>query len=231
MLVGGRDFARMQDYIVGRLSDDERRAFEDRLVREPELVRELEQSLRMSEGLQRLQAQGYFARVASHGRGLRFWLPALAAAAVAGLVLFLWVQRERVAPPVLMAALEARRGAYVPPFVTAHFTFVSVRGGSTPDLDLPSAGLIEIRAAPTTRLAAPQYRVTLVRRKPGGSAEPLGDLAGLALSSDGYVHCFADASRLTVGSYLLRIGPDTTAPGIAESFPFNLSAGGTEPAP
>jgi anti-sigma-K factor RskA len=33
-----RDFATMQDFIVGRLSDDEQRAFEDRLLRESALA-------------------------------------------------------------------------------------------------------------------------------------------------------------------------------------------------
>jgi hypothetical protein len=229
VLEPGGDFARMRDYIVGRLSDDERRAFEDRLVCDPELVRELERCLRMREGLQQLRAQGYFARVASRGRSFRFWLPALAAAVVAGLAIFPWVQREMGAPPVLMASLEPRSRADVAPLVAAHFTFVSVRGGLTPDLDLPSAGLIEIRAAPATRLTVPRYRVTLVRRDQGGSVEPVGALAGLALSSDGYVHFFADASRLSQGSYLLRIEPDTTTPAIAEAFPFNLRVGGTAP--
>jgi hypothetical protein len=231
VLAAGRDFVRMQDYIVGRLSDDERRAFEDRLLRDPQLVRELEQSLRMREGLQQLRAQGYFAKAASRGKSFWFWLPALAAAAIAGLALFLWVERESRASPVLMASLESRSAADVAPFVTAHFTFVAMRGGLTPDLELPSAGLIEFRAAPATRLTGPRYRVTLIRRDQGGSAEPIGALAGLALSSDGYVHCFADASRLTRGSYLLRIAPDTTTPGMAEAFLFNLRADRTEPLP
>ena len=57
----GSDFTTMQEFIVGRLSDDEHRAFEERLVREPALVRELEQSLQIREGFQQLRAQGYFA--------------------------------------------------------------------------------------------------------------------------------------------------------------------------
>ena len=43
MIDAGRAFATMQDFIVGRLSDDEQRAFEGRLVHESELVRELDQ--------------------------------------------------------------------------------------------------------------------------------------------------------------------------------------------
>jgi hypothetical protein len=229
VIAASRDFARMHDYIGGRLSDDERQAFEDRLVQDPQLVRELERSLALREGLQQLRAQGYFAGVATRARSFQLWLPALAAAAVAGLALFLWEQREPPASPVLAASLESRVGALAPSAL-AHFTFVAVRGSSTPDLDLPSSGMIEIRAAPAARLA-PRYRVTLVRRDPGGSAESIGALAGLALSSDGYVHCFADASRLTAGSYLLRLAPDTTPSGNAEVFAFNLRAGATRPSP
>lgn len=219
-----RESATMQDFIVGRLSDDERRAFEDRLVREPELVRELEQSLRMREGLQQLRTQGYFRKAASGGRRFRLWVPALVAAAAAGLALFLWLPRVTGPSPILMPSLASRAATDVTPLVTAHFTFISVRGGSAPDLDLPSAGLIEIRAAPTTRQTVHRYRVTLVRQEEGGFAESVAALAGLVLSTDGYVHCYADASRLAPGSYVLGMQPDTNTPGMAEVFPFNLRA-------
>ena len=222
-----RDSARMQDFIVGRLSDAERRAFEDRLVREPTLAHELEQSLRLREGLQQLRTQGYFRKAASRGARFRIWIPALAAAAVAGLALFLWQSRVTGPSPILMASLESRTAAGVAPLVAAHFTFVSVRGGATPDLDRPSTGLIEIRAAPSTQEAFPRYRVTLFRQGEGGVAEPVADLAGVGLTTDGYVHCYADASRLAAGSYVLRIQPDADTPGMAETFPFNLHAGVT----
>lgn len=221
------DFAAMQDYLVGRLSDDECRAFEDRLLRDPQLVAELEQSLRMREGLQQLRTRGVLGKRLPRRIGPRMWLPVLAAAACAGLALFLWMARSAGPSPVLLASLESRTVASVAPAVAAHFTFVSVRGGSTPDLELPVAGLIEISAAPAERITNARYRVTLARQDLGGPVEPVGDLAGLALSADGYVHCYADASRLRGGTYVLRIEPDTTPPGMAEVFPFNLRARGT----
>ena len=47
MTIAERDSETMQDFIVGRLSDAERRAFEDRLVGDPTLARELEQSAKV----------------------------------------------------------------------------------------------------------------------------------------------------------------------------------------
>jgi hypothetical protein len=235
MISAGRDYQRMQDYIVGRLSNDESHAFEDRLVNDPALVRDLEQSLRLREGLQRLREQSYFRKAASRSMSFRIWLPALVAAAGAGVALFLgvyrgtWVHRSTGPSPVLMASLEARV-AGVEPLIAAHFTFVSVRGSSTPDLDLPSAGLIEFRAAPVSRVGVPRYRVTLLRRNQENALE-LGTVAGVALSTDGYVHGYADATRLEPGSYVLRIEPDAGVPGPADSFPFNLRVRGAAPSP
>ncbi len=234
MISAGRDYERMQDYIVGRLSDDDGHAFEDRLLNDPGLVRELEQSLRLRDGLEQLREQGYFGKAVSRGMSFRIWLPALVAAAGAGVALFLWVHRDTSlhrgagASSVLMASLESRP-AGVEPLIAAHFTFVSVRGNSTPDLDLPSGGVIEFRAAPVSRMTVPRYRVTLLRADPGESFEPLGTVAGLAVSADGYLHGYADAARLRPGSYVLRIEPDAEVPGTTDTFPFNLRARGAAP--
>jgi hypothetical protein len=106
-----------------------------------------------------------------------------------------------------------------------------VRESSTPDLDLPPGGVIEFRAAPATRMTASRYRMTLIQQDEGRSSKPVGAVAGLALSADGYVHGYADASRLGPGSYVLRIEPDAETPGTAVVFPFNLRARGARPTP
>lgn len=216
-----RDLVIMQDFIVGRLSDDERRTFEDRLVHEPKLARELEQSLRMREGFQQLRAQGYFAKGSSRSRVSRNWFPVLAAAAAAGLALFLWLSRAVGPSPILMRSIGAGAAPELA-VISAHFTFVSLRGSSVPDLDLPSAGLIEFRVAPIQRANERNYRVTLLRREGEGSAQPVGALYDLTLSTDGYVHCLANSARLTPGSYILRIQPQGDSSGVAETFPFSL---------
>jgi hypothetical protein len=224
----GGDTDRVRDYLVGRLSEEERRTFEECLVRDPELVREFEQALELREGLRELQAQGYFikplARRSARARSFAMWLPTVAAAAIVGVVLFLWTQRSVAPPGVLLAAPGPTASAGGAP-IAAQFTFVSMRGASTPDLDLPSGGLIEFRAAPGMHEAASRYRMTLVRNDESGPSRSLGMLTDLAVGDDGYVHGYADAAHLLPGSYVLRVDSGTTGAGASEEFAFNLHAG------
>jgi hypothetical protein len=201
MMGAGRDFERMRDYIAGRMSDEERRVFDDRLLAEPALVRELEESLRMREGLEQLHAQGYFRR-GSRRQIARWFVPALAAAAIAGIALLL--RAELATAP--LPGLSATPGGNASP-VTAHFTFVATRDSAVPDLGLPSSGLIEFRAAPPLRRSPGAYRAILTREESGSSAT-VGTVGGLSPGADGYVHSYADASRLHGGSYVLRIEGD-----------------------
>ncbi|HLY51372.1 MAG TPA: hypothetical protein VKQ31_00040 [Steroidobacteraceae bacterium] len=239
MMELGRDFERMRDYVVGRMSDDERRTFEQRLARDPELVRELEQSLRLREGLQILKARGYFEpRVATAPRGARkgarpwsarLLAPALAAAAAAGLALFLWIKPPPASPGLLRASLESGLAGGAAS-VRAHFTFLAMRAGSSPDLALPSQGLIELRVQPAAHATVSQFRTTLLREQEGAPESSLGTLGGLAPADDGYIHLYMDASRLTSGSYRLRVEGQTGPNGAAEVFSFRLRAG-ANPAP
>jgi hypothetical protein len=213
------DLERMQDYVVGRLSEEEHRAFEERLLRDPALVREFEQSLRMRDGMEQLRAQGYFDERAPRPRGLRAWLPALAAAAVVAVVaLFVWAQ---LAPPtgILQASIAGNR-AIAP---LAQFTFVSMRGGTGEELQLPSSGVVDFRAAPSERAAGAHYTMSLLRQDEAG-AKRLGTLTGLTRGADDFVHGFADAAQLAPGLYTLRLESDAAREAPATfSFSFRAS--------
>lgn len=225
----GAETDRVRDYLVGRLSEEERRSFEERLVRDPELVREFEQALEFREGLKQLQTQGYFIKPlrkpAARTRDLGIWLPALAAAAVAALALFLWTQRSAAPSGVLLPSTDAAASAGAAT-IAAQFTFLSMRGASTPDLDLPSGGLVEFRAAPGMHQAASRYRMTLIRNDESGPSRSLGLLTDLALGDDGYLHAYAEAARLAAGSYVLRVDSGTAGAGASVEFAFNLRTGG-----
>lgn len=218
MIDVARDLERMQDYLIGRLPEEERLAFEDRLVRDPALARELEQSLQLREGLSELHEQGYFAR-ASRSRIFQSWLPTAAAAGVAGVaIVLLW---SRSPEPVLMGSLQPVSASHAAPWVAAHFTFVSMRGASDPVLNLPASGLIELRAMPSAHEPDVRYRVRLIRQDEAG-ATSVGDLVGLVPGDDGYVHSYADAARLKAGRYVLSV--ETVGGKGNETFPFTLKA-------
>jgi hypothetical protein len=210
----GHEFERLQNYTADRLSDDERLAFEHDLVSDPRLVRELEHSLRLREGLQHLREQGKLPRARSRIAPARIWLPVMAAAAVVAVALLLRMQVDTRASPLLSAALQP------PGAVTAHFTFVATRDSSTPDLALPASGAMEFRAAPQ-RLENSRYRMTLVRQE-DAAMKPVAVVSDLAMHADGYVYAYADAARLTPGRYVLRIEPEAGAAGTTELFAFNL---------
>jgi hypothetical protein len=211
----------VRDYLVGRLSEEERRTFEERLVRDPELAREFEQTRELREGLKELQAQGYFvkslAQRTAGRRALRvgMWVPTLVAAAVVGVVLFLWTGRS-VAPPGVLAASAGEAA------VAAQFTFVSMRGTSTPDLDLPSSGLIEFRAATGMHEGASRYRMTLIRNNESEPSRALGALTDLAPDVDGYIRGYADATSLAPGSYVLHVDSGMAGARASEDFAFTL---------
>lgn len=228
MMDMARDFERMRDYVVGRLSEEENRAFEERLGRDPELVRELEQSLQLREGMEHLRAQGYFTRAPVRPRRLssRPWLPTLAAAAALALVLFLWVEPSRLPIGVSQSPATLLTVAGGAP-VAAQFTFVATREATAPRLGLPASGLIELRATPAERSAQSYYRVTLLREDDNGSSRPVGAVSNVALTADGYVHAYADASRLTTGAYEVRVEAVGEPQASAAVFRFTLGGRAT----
>ncbi len=213
----GGDFLSLRAYLAGDLPADQLRLIEDRLERDPGLVRELELHLRLREGLGQVQTQRVRAVVAARRGQLRAWSSGLAAAAgCAGLALLLWTRQAPLDSPILQAAAQAAP-------LAAQFTFIPVRGSSRPDLDLPVRGLIELRAAAGQPEGGGPYRLSLVREDGRGGADALGALAGLTVGTDGYLHVYVDAARLAPGEYLLRVDPDFAATA-GTAFRFSLHA-------
>jgi hypothetical protein len=219
MIDVGRDFERMQGYVTGRLSDEETQSFEDRLARDPALVVELEQWLRFREGLEHLKDRGYFNAIAARTAKPRAaWLPAALAAGVVALAALLWLRTHPAAPALLSASLPVAHGHAPAPSITAHFTFMALRGQMVPDLGLPTNGLIELRALPAS--GSGNYRLELTRTTEDKETRPLAAISA-APREDGYLYAYADAARLEPGSYVLSIRPKNTSE-TAESFRFKL---------
>ncbi len=226
MLDVGRDIERIRNYLAGRLSDEESEAFGERLVRDPELVRELERTLKLREGLRHLASAPRPAQAAAPTRQPRTWLPALAAAAAVGvLAIALWVYSGAARVPLLTASLASGLAREAVSPVAAQFTFVATRGSAAPLLALPPAGIVELRAQAPTRAPASGYRVTLLKEEPDSGAQPVGSTAVAAVQADGYLHVYADAARLKPGHYVLNVlGGAEAAP--LQVYRFSLGVAG-----
>jgi hypothetical protein len=210
------DFQRMQDYVGGRLSEEEHRAFEDRLGRDPELVREFEQSLRLREGLEQLREQRRLVRSAPLRVGFVIALPLLAAAALTAVTLLVRSELIPVLPPVLLASAPTDAEAPITPF-----PFIAVRGEPTQAVERPAAGLIDLQVAPGE--GAPPYRISLSMKSATGA--PIDSQSKpLSLGSDGYVHAYVKAKDLPAGNYQLRLDSGNGSPGTAQTFRFTLRA-------
>jgi len=226
MDIGG-DVERIRDYLVGRLSEDERNAFEERLAREPSLMRELEHTLQMREGLMELRDKGELVTHIPRVKSWQSWFPTLAAAAIAALALYVLVDRSAAPSPVLLASVEAATGTAAPD-ITAHFTFMAMRGDFEPLLELPAQGFVEFRVKPANRTDGAVYRGTL-RLDDNRATKPVGEMGGLSRAADEYVHLYAEAARLAAGRYVLRIDePATDSVGSFEEFRFTLRKSAAE---
>jgi hypothetical protein len=228
MTDSSRDVECIRDYLVGRMTEEERLAFQDRLARDPVLAREFEESLQLHEGLRELVAQNYFAAATPKPRiqttrGLWYRAGIAAAAVIVGVSLVVaWRLNQESS---VLTALPTTRPDTAP-LIAAQFTFVATRDAGRPRLALPSSGLVEWRASPETRSAA-SYRVTLVRDPEGGAAQHrVGVATGLRLGADGYVHCYADSAQLAPGTYGLRIEPSEPGPAGTQVFLFVLQPPG-----
>ncbi len=213
-----RDLERIRDYVEDRLSEEEHRLFEDRLTRDPELVREVEHAVQLREGLRHLSAQGLFPKAATAAPAARSWFPRVAAAAAALVAVGfgLWLVRLTSSPDL---PLLAAPGAGIP--VSQHFTFLPMRGNDVPELELPTAGLVDLRARPEEP-SQDGYRVTLARSDAAGVEEVLGTSDNLQLGNDGYVHVYTDARRLKAGRYELRLESAHATPAAPQTFRFSL---------
>jgi hypothetical protein len=213
----------VQDYIAGRLSEPELTAFEDRLLVDAALVRDIEETLKLREGLEILRERndlGVSVRPQRHS----FRTHRLAAAAVAALLLIalcVSVYIGKRSPTLVAASVgELRAGATL--MVAEHYSFASMRAASeTPDLALPTSGALELRALTRGAGAGRSFRATLEKTL---NSQPIriGEADHLAPDADGFVSIYTDASKLEPGDYFLAVKSDIDDKSPEERFSFKL---------
>jgi hypothetical protein len=219
----------VQDYVAGRLSEAERAAFERRLLTDADLIRDLEESLRLREGLEVLRKQNVleglqFPRQRAL-RGYVAWASAVAAAAVLLSVALYYCSHS---PPILGASVAALSGGLTraPPVVDRH-TFAAIRAhASTPEIALPPSGALELRVLTAVADASGTFRVTLDQIQMQKTSR-IGRQEHMVPDADGFVVIYANTSRLEPGEYLLTVERDGVKdPAAAERFAFRLDRAG-----
>ena len=225
MATPGRDALAVRDYVAGRLSDVERDAFEERLLSEASLVQDLDESLRLREGLEVLREQEVLGTLSKpRRRGFnRAWSYA-SAAALAVVVVSVAVYFGNGSRPIVAVSLGALAGSNPPLAVVERYTFAEMRAeASSRDLGLPASGALELRALTPVTDASRKFRVTLSRVRTQ-KASQIGKAEHLVPDAEGFVAIYADASRLEPGDYWLSVeSEDENEDKIAsERFAFGL---------
>jgi hypothetical protein len=221
----------LQDYIAGRMSDTDIRAFEEQLQTDPSLARDLEESLRLREGLEMLREQGVLGQLQRPRPRAFFVRAAAAAAAVIVLCVALYYVQQstqhstEASTPTVAASLAALGTRSTPPLnVVQRYSFATVREAiSTPELALPASGALELRALTALTDSHRTYRVTLEKIDHQG-VSPIGTAEHLTADADGFVVLYADASKLQPGEYSLHVAPDEGDNTTGERFTFRLRA-------
>ena len=205
------EFETANRYLTGRLSDAECADFESRLVREPQLVRDLEAMARFKVGLQVLQERGELADAVRGPHWSYRWLAV--AAAIAVLAIGVLTFRSFVTPgehsmlAAIPAALTDRQGNVLPSAGT--FTVLRKRV-TTADavIELPPPGrAIEMRVLPESPPQADGYSVSLWQQPPAADPRKLGSLTHVSPAADGFLVIFMDTTPLTPGESLLVVSP------------------------
>ncbi|MBX5462393.1 MAG: hypothetical protein IRZ28_15045 [Steroidobacteraceae bacterium] len=192
-------------YLAGALNDADAAAFEDYYLRHPEVVDDIEATLRLREGLAVLQERGELDRLM---RAPSRWVLSAAIAAALAVLAFggwLWANRT-TAPPVLASAvwdLTSETGG--PPAVASTHILARMRGAGPVELPLPKRGALELRMMPSTRAPEASFRVQLARLGEGNERTDLGQAQALPDPQDGLLTAYVDAARLQAGRYEIEL--------------------------
>ena len=195
-------------YLADQLTQVEREAFEEQLVQDPAVLRELEATARFKRGLQKLRESGQLEElVADRSSAQRWWMSAAAAIAIFALTFgLLW--RIESSPPMMastVSTLVDREGH--PLSVGATYAVFRKRSTTVADavITLPAARqAIELRVLPDSNMQPP-YGVSLMSQSAPTDRPRLASVADLRPAEDGFVSVFIDSQQLAPGDYVVSV--------------------------
>jgi hypothetical protein len=201
-------------YLAGQLDAVDSAAFEAHYAKNPDVVREIERTLRLKEGLAVLEEKGELDALL-HRR--TYWRPAMGlAAGIAVLVVgvWLWIGQMTVAPIVAtVAALTDTQGK--PLHIASTHMLVRTRGpAQIVEIPLPQQrSAIELQMIPSSRPESGRYRVLLGQLDAANAVAPVAETHATANSADGFVTTYLDSGRLARTRYVIELVPEGAAPG------------------
>jgi len=219
-------------YLADQLGEDERHAFEQQMLSDPEILREVEATARFKAGLMQLRTSGELAGLLAPPRSRANYVVA-AAAVLAMLVMGIGLLRWQggAEGPLLVASLTSladQSGALLPAGQT--LSLLSTRSQeSDVVIDLPaSRQAIELRVLPDSGDIQSRYRAVLSKDNAAAAAGAIEDLRA---GTDGFVTLFIDSARLTPGRYRLTIENQTRGnePIPSDLFLIEMRAGDARP--
>lgn len=202
-------------YLADQLTEAERLAFEERLLDDPQALRELEATARLKVGLHKLRRADRLETLARERHSRTPWLFGIAAVVctlVIGIGLF---RTANEATPTLAAQLAVLVDDNGHPLgLGPRYAVFHKRGGAHDAVvRLPtSRRAIELRVLPDLARQAGPYRAVLHRAANADRTAFSASIAGLEPAGDGGITLFVDSGRMTPGNYELGIydaGGDT----------------------
>jgi len=198
-------------YLADALTDAERNAYEERLVREPQTLRELEATARLKVGLEQLRDKGELEEALRANPLTRSPLTVALAAAVAALVIgvSLWSTHEFGSRSALLAPSISAMTDESGNVLALGLTQSLLRKRST-NYDAvitlpPGRSAIKLRVLPATTTGAQTYVASVARLRDNDSAESVGTLRDLHPDQDGFIDIYADSSLLSPGRYRVTL--------------------------
>jgi hypothetical protein len=204
-------------YLAGQLDPVESAEFEAHYAKNPDVVRDIERTLRLKEGLAVLEESGELDELL---QPRTYWRPALGlAAGIAVLVVgvWLWIGQATTVSPIVttLTALTDTHGK--PLHVASTHMLVRTRGPATiVDVPLPpQRSAIELQMIPSSRPESGRYRVLLGQVDAANAVAPVAETHATANTADGFVTAYLDSSLLSRARYAIELVPEGAAPGTA----------------
>jgi hypothetical protein len=197
-------------YLADQLSPAEAEAFEAYYTQHPSMVREIEYTLRLKEGLATLRDRQQLDPLV-HARHTRWGTTFSIAAVLIAILIGAWTWLgSRTPPPVLAPTLEelvAESKQALP--LGGKYLLVRTRAAQPSALKVPipaERSALELQMLPSAGTEGAPYTLSF-SREDDGKTTIVDEAAGLAVGPDGLVTTWVDSGSLEPGNHILSLTP------------------------